>query len=51
VQLRAAAAYALFEIDRSTPRINQLQKEAGDLPRDAREQMRQLIEAEEDVGW
>jgi hypothetical protein len=51
VQLRALAAWTLYDFDRSRQRINQLQKEAGDLPRDARQQMQQLIEAEEEAGW
>jgi hypothetical protein len=51
VQLRAAAAHALHEFDGSMQRLNQLQKEAHDLPRDAREKMQQLIAAEEEAEW
>jgi hypothetical protein len=51
VQLRAAAAHALHEFDGSMQGLNQLQKEAHDLPRDAREKMQQLIAAEEEAEW
>jgi hypothetical protein len=51
VQLRIAAAFALQELDGNMNRSNQLIREAADLPKDAREQMRQLIDAEEDANW
>jgi beta-lactamase regulating signal transducer with metallopeptidase domain len=50
-QLRAAAAFALRNFDHQRHLPNQLIQEANDLPKDAREQLRRLIEEEENATW